>query len=198
MPADTDLTSPSTRERRHMATHPNTTEGRSESVSTVGDDGQADDAGAGGGPTTNTKTRALPRRTGLAVKIAGGCLIVAALAGVSGWQAYHAYHARAAQQQRNLFLRVASQGAVSLTTISHTEVDTDVRRILDSSTGTFHDYFQTRVQPFVEIVRKTQSTSQGTVTAAALESGTGDQATTLVAVSVKTSTSAAPQQDPRA
>jgi Mce-associated membrane protein len=36
------------------------------------------------------------------------------------------------------------------------------------------------------------------VTAAALESGTGDQATTLVAVSVKTSTTAAPQQEPRA
>jgi Mce-associated membrane protein len=182
MPADTDLTSASTRGRRYMATHPNTTEGRPESVSTAGDDDQADDAGAGGGPTTNTKPRALQSRTGLAVKIAGGFLIVAVLAGVTGWQAYHAYHARAAQQQRNLFLRVASQGAVNLTTISHTEVDTDVQRILDSSTGTFHDDFQTRAQPFVEIVRKAQSTSQGTVTAAALESGTGDQATTLVAI----------------
>jgi Mce-associated membrane protein len=198
MPAGTNLTSASTRERRHMATHPNTTEGRSESVSTVGDDDQADDAGAGGGPTTNTKTRALPRRTGLAVKIAGGCLIVAALAGVSGWQAYHAYHARAAHQQRDLFLRVASQGAVYLTTIRYIEVDTDVQRILDSSTGTFHDDFQTRAQPFVEIVRKAQSTSQGTVTAAALASGTGDQASALVAVSVKTSTSAAPQHERRA
>jgi Mce-associated membrane protein len=198
MPADTDLALASTRERRHMATHPTTTDGRPESVSTTGDDDHADDAGAGAGPPINTKSRALQRRIGLAVKIASGCLIVAALAGVTGWQAYHAYHARAAQQERDLFLRVASQGAVNLTTISHTEVDTDVQRILDSSTGTFHDDFQKRAQPFVEVVRKAQSTSQGTVTAAALESGTGDQATTLVAVSVKTSTTAAPQQEPRA
>jgi hypothetical protein len=86
MPTDTDLALASTRERRHMATYPNTTEGRPESVSTARDDDQADDGGAGGGPPVNTKTRALPRPTGLAVKIAGGCLIVAALAGVTGWQ----------------------------------------------------------------------------------------------------------------
>jgi Mce-associated membrane protein len=198
MPADSNPTLASARETRDTATQPNTTEDRPESVSTAADDDQADDAGANGDSPTNTKTGGLRRRTGLAVTIAGGFLIVAALAGATGWQAYHAYHAKAAEQQRNLFLRVASQGAVNLTTISHTEVDTDVQRILDSSTGTFHDDFQSRAQPFVDIVRKAQSTSQGTVTAAALESRRGDQATTLVAVAVKTSTRAAPQQEPRA
>ena len=198
MPADNNPTLASARETRDTAPQPNTTEDRPESVSTAADDDQADDAGANGDSPTNTKTRGLRCRTGLAVTIVGGFLIVAALAGVTGWQAYHAYHAKAAEQQRNLFLRVASQGAVNLTTISHTEVDTDVQRILDSSTGTFHDDFQSRAQPFVDIVRKAQSTSQGTVTAAALESGRGGQATTLVAVAVKTSTRAAPQQELRA
>jgi hypothetical protein len=70
MPADTDPALASARERRYMATHPNTTEGRPESVSTAGDDDQADDAGAGCGPPISTKTRAPHCRTGLAVKIA--------------------------------------------------------------------------------------------------------------------------------
>jgi Mce-associated membrane protein len=86
---------------------------------------------------------------------------------------------------------------VNLTTINYTEVDADVQRILDSATGTFHDDFQKRSQPFVDVVKQAQSKSEGTVAEAGLESETGDQARVLVAVSVKTSIAAAPDQDPR-
>jgi Mce-associated membrane protein len=88
-----------------------------------------------------------------------------------------------------------------LTTINYTEVDADIQRILDSSTGTFHDNFQKRSQPFVDVVKQAQSKSEGTVTAAGLESQNGDQAKVLVAVSVKVSmkmsNADAPEQAPR-
>jgi len=53
-------------------------------------------------------------------------------------------------------------------------------------------------QPFVDVVRQTQSKSVGTVTEAGVESESGDQAQVLVAVSVKTSNAGAAQQQPRA
>ncbi|WP_203457351.1 mammalian cell entry protein [Mycolicibacterium sp. CBMA 361] len=106
--------------------------------------------------------------------------------------AYTASRHQNADNTRNLFVEVAKQGAINLTTISYTEVDQDVRRILDSSTGIFHEDFQHRSQPFIDVVKQVRSTSTGTVTAAGLESQDGDQAQVLVAVEVKTATNGAP------
>jgi Mce-associated membrane protein len=129
--------------------------------------------------------------------IAAGLVVVAAVGGLAGWLGYRSYQAHEAAVQRNLYLQVARQAAVNLTTISYTEVDADVQRILDSATGSFYDDFQGRSQPFIDVVKQAQSKSEGTVTEAGLESETADQAQVLVAVSVKTSIAAAPEQDPR-
>lgn len=126
-----------------------------------------------------------------------GVLAVVALAGLAGWLGYRAYQAHLAAQQRELFVQVARQAAVNLTTISYTHADADVARILDSATGGFHDDFQKRSQPFIDVVKQAQSTSQGTVTAAGLESIAGDQAHVIVAISVKTSSAGVPEQEPR-
>ncbi len=123
---------------------------------------------------------------------------MAALGALVGWSGYRSYQADQAQQRRDLFLQVGRQAAVNLTTISHTEADADVQRILDSAIGSFHDDFQKRAPAFIEVVKQAQSTSEGTVTAAGLESETADQAQVLVAVSVKTSNAGAPEQAPRA
>jgi Mce-associated membrane protein len=116
---------------------------------------------------------------------------------LAGWLGYRGYQAREAQAQRNLYVQLARRAAVNLTTISYTEVDADVQRSLDSATGTFRDDFQKRSQPFVDVVKQAQSKSKGTVAEAGLESETGDRAQVLVAVSVRTSIAAAPDQDPR-
>jgi Mce-associated membrane protein len=123
--------------------------------------------------------------------------MVVALAGLGGWLGRQAYRIHQAAQQSNLFLQVARQGALNLTTVSYTEADADVRRILESSTGTFHDDFQKRSQPFIELVTKAQAKSEGTITEAGMESADGDQARVLLAVTVKTSDSNAHDQQPR-
>ncbi|WP_241010651.1 Mce protein [Mycobacterium camsae] len=117
-----------------------------------------------------------------------GAVVVAALAGLTGWLGYRAYQEREAQAQRDLFVQTARQGAVNLTTISYTEIDTDVQRILDLATGTFRDDFEHRSKPFMELVKVAQSVSEGTVTDAGLESQHGDSAQVLVAVAVKSRT----------
>ena len=97
-----------------------------------------------------------------------------------------------------MFLQVGRHAALDLTTISAANADTDVARILDSSTGTFHDDWAQRAPAFVGVVKKAQSKSEGSVTAAALESVESDRARVLVAVAVKTSTVDAPEEKPRA
>lgn len=83
---------------------------------------------------------------------------------------------------------------MNLTTISYTEADKDVQRILESSTGAFHDDFQKRSTPFIKVLQQVQSTSTGTVTEAGLQSQSGETAQVLVATSVKVTNAGAPEQ----
>jgi Mce-associated membrane protein len=126
-----------------------------------------------------------------------GLVVVLALAGLTGWLGYRSYQVHQTEQRHQLFLQTARQAALNLTTISHTEVDADVQRILDSATGNFYDDFQQRSKPFVEVVRQAQSTSVGNITADGVETENADGAQVLVAVTVKTSTSASADQQPR-
>jgi Mce-associated membrane protein len=122
-----------------------------------------------------------------------GAVVVVVFAGLVGWLGYRTYQSNEAAQQRQLFLRVARESAVDVTTIKHTEVEADVQRILDLSTGPFYDDFSKRRQPFIDLIKHEKSTSQGTITEAGLLSVTGDSARALVAVSVKLSTAEAPE-----
>lgn len=124
--------------------------------------------------------------------------IVVLLSGLGGWLGFRMHQSHQAEQQRNLFVEVARQGALNLTTINYTQVGADVQRILDSATGTFYDDFQKRSQPFIEVVKKAQSKSEGSIVAAGLQSETGDQAQVLVAVNVNTSVAGAAEPEPRA
>lgn len=129
-------------------------------------------------------------RTGLAV--------VVALSALVGWLGFQDYKTQKAVAQRQHFLDAAKQGALNLTTIDWQHADTDVRRIMDGATGEFYNDFANRSQPFVDVLKQAKAASVGTVTAAGLESQTGDTAQALVSVAVKTSNSAAAEQVPRA
>jgi Mce-associated membrane protein len=120
--------------------------------------------------------------------LVAGAVVVATLAGLAGWLGYRAYEKHEAEARRALFVQTARQGAVNLTTINYTEVETDVHRIIDSATGAFRDEFEQRSQPFIQVVKAAQSKSEGTVSEAGLESQQGDSARVLVAVAVKSRT----------
>jgi Mce-associated membrane protein len=136
--------------------------------------------------------------SGIALALVFGVMMVVGLAALTGWLGFRTYQSQQAQAQRSLFLEVGRQGALNLTTISYTEADADVARILDSATGAFRDDFQKRSQPFIQVVKQAQSKTEGTITAAGLESVNGDSAQVLVAVSVKTTNAGAPEQQPHA
>lgn len=127
-----------------------------------------------------------------------GVLFLVSLATVTGWLGFQAHQARQKAALSTEFVQVGRQEALNLTTISWQSAEADVQRILESATGVFYDEFSQRSQPFVEVVKKAQSTSMGTISAAGLQSSTDTEALVLVAVSVKTTNVEAPQEGQRA
>lgn len=123
-----------------------------------------------------------------------GLVVVVALAILGGWFGFRIHQSQQGQDQRNQFLQVARQGALNLTTIDWQHADADVHRILDGATGEFYDDFAKRSQPFIEAVQQSKAKTVGTVVEAGLMSATTDTAQALVAVSVQTTNSIAPDQ----
>jgi Mce-associated membrane protein len=171
----------------------------------MADDADATDTDTLGQPTAldepgpvGPAERRSARRHPLRLSFTAVLLIVAALGALAGWLGFRANESDQRARERAMFLAGARQGALNLTTISYTEVDADIKRILDSATGEFYDDFQKRSQPFVEVVEQAQSKSQGTITEAGLESIEGDTAQALVSVAVMTSNAGAAEQQPRA
>jgi Mce-associated membrane protein len=134
------------------------------------------------------RRRATPRFSRAGAALTAAVALVVAVGGLAGWLGYLAYQKHEAGAKRDLFIQVARQGAVNLTTINYTQVDADVQRIIDLSTGAFRDDFEQRSKPFIDVVKAAQSKSEGTVTDAGLESERGDSAQVLVAIAVKSRT----------
>lgn len=161
------------------------------------DDSAAPNEDANTDPDSAADVSSDKRRSPVRIAIVLGVVTVVALGTLAGWFGYRIHQSLQAQHQRDLLVRVARQGALNLTTIDYQHADADVQRVLDSATGGFYDDFSHRSKPFIEVVKKAQSTSVGTITEAGMESQSGNEAQVLVAVSVKTSNLGAAEQDPR-
>lgn len=166
-------------------------DGETTDVSAAGDD--ADALSSGDDPEA-----AETSPSGVRLAVVFGLVSVLALSGAGSWLGWRAYQDHQAQAQRSLFLQTGRQAALNLTTIDYSQAEADVQRILDSATGAFYDDFQRRSPAFVNVVQQARSKSEGTITAAGLESEHGDQARVLVAVTVKSSNAAAADQPLRA
>ena len=121
-----------------------------------------DDAATGSALEKTTMRRLSPVVQGALVGIA----VLLTLSGLVGWLAYRTHQSQQAQEQRQLFLQVGRQGALNLTTIDYSRVDTDIQRVLDSATGAFHDDFQRESPAFAQVVKQAQSKSEGSITEA--------------------------------
>lgn len=95
------------------------------------------------------------------------------------------------------FVDFAEEFALSLMSISADSADSDVQRILDQSTGGFHDDFAQQRAEFVKITQDSAVTTTATVGAAGLDSLDGDQAQVLVAATSKVTNNAGADQAPK-
>ena len=127
--------------------------------------------------------------------------VIAALAlllALVGWLGWRDVELRRAEHLRAAMLQAAREGLLALTTIDHEQVDDDVRRILDTSTGELREDFLKRAESFKEAAREARSKSAATVTASAVESVDGENGRVLVTLAVMTSNRGVPEQRPKA
>lgn len=95
------------------------------------------------------------------------------------------------------YVDYAKQFTVWLTSLSPASADSDVQRIIDGSTGAFHDDFVKQGSDFRKVVVQSNVTSQGAVKSAGLESVNGSTAHVLVAATSKVTNNTGAAQDPR-
>jgi serine/threonine protein kinase, bacterial len=95
------------------------------------------------------------------------------------------------------YVDYAKQFAVWLTSLSPQTADSDIQRIIDGSTGSFHDDFARKSSDLKKSVVDSNVTTQGSVNSAGLDSINGSSAGVLVATTSKVINSAGAEQDPR-
>lgn len=132
-----------------------------------------------------------PRRGWWRVLFAGLVVLLA----IAGWRDMQV---RRDEDVREQMLQAGRAGLIALTTVDHEQVDNDVQRILDASTGSFRDDFEQRADGFKDAARKAESKSVGTVSEAAIESADRDEGRVLVAMTVMTTNRGVPEQQPQA
>lgn len=95
------------------------------------------------------------------------------------------------------FVDAARDGIVALLSIDHTRARADVQRVLDLSTGQFHDDFTRSADDFVKTAEDSKAVTVGTVNLAALEKIEGERAVVLIAATSEVSNVNGASQDPR-
>jgi Mce-associated membrane protein len=111
----------------------------------------------------------------VAALLTGICL---AVTGLMVWQ-----HTRVAAERAEdrRFVDAARDGVTALLSMDHTRAQADVQRVLDLSTGEFHDDFARTADDFVKTAVDSKAVTTGTINAAALDLVEGDRGTVLVA-----------------
>ncbi|MEZ0366376.1 serine/threonine-protein kinase [Mycobacterium sp. pUA109] len=142
-------------------------------------------------------TPAMRRRGGAVAALIAAVLMLLAVASFAGWQGIGLVTAEAAKRddaaQRDDAVKAAKEVAVMLTTVNWQTIDQDSQRVLDNTTGEFHDHYANASVPLRQLIVDNKSVSTATVTAVGVESISADQATVLVAVTQKSSSSVSPQ-----
>jgi Mce-associated membrane protein len=147
----------------------------------------------------STRRRLSPRRKWTAVGIyLVVVVVIVGLLGASGYMTWKHRVAVSDRQHRAEFVAAARQSFVTLTTMDFNHAKEDVQRVIDNSTGPFKTDFQSQAADFIKTVEQSKVVTKGTVSAAAVESMTGDSAVVLVAATSQVTNAAGAQQEPRA
>ncbi|MDR7171884.1 Mce-associated membrane protein [Nocardia kruczakiae] len=139
--------------------------------------------------------RHIRRRT---AGVAIAAIVLCAGLGGSGYMMWRHHDVTAKQHREAEFVAAARQGVTTLTSLDFNHAADDVKRVLDDSTGSFRNDFQSRADDFAKVIQQSKVATQGRVNAAAVQSMTDDSAVVLVAATSEVTNSAGARQEPRA
>lgn len=129
--------------------------------------------------------------------IAAAGLLAGAFAAVIALMLWQHGRVSAQRARDGEFVAAARAGVVALLSIDHSHAKQDVQRVLDLSTGSFRDDFQSHADDFVMTAEKSNAVTLGSVSAAALEWAQADSGVVLVAASSQVTNSNGARDDPR-
>lgn len=124
-------------------------------------------------------------------------LAIGALVTTSTLMVIHLREVNAHQQRVAEFEAAARQGVVTVMTLDYNHVDEDVQHIIDNSTGDFKKDFQDASEDFKKTARDSKVITEASVSAAAVESMSDNDAVVLVAAVTKVTNAAGAKQEQR-
>ncbi|HEX5253139.1 MAG TPA: hypothetical protein VFW69_04565 [Mycobacterium sp.] len=124
-------------------------------------------------------------------------VLICAFVAASGYMVWQRHETTERKQRAANFIAGARQGVINLTSMDFNKAKEDVQRVIDSSTGPFHDDFQARAKDFTTVVEQSKVVTQGTVNAAAVQTINGDFALVLVAATSHITNAAGAKDEPR-
>lgn len=124
-------------------------------------------------------------------------LLAITLGSLTAYNIHRIARTEAVQAREETILRVARQGVLNVTTLSHESIDADIKRLIDSSTGEYRRQFEGRSSTFRDMVAESAVASEGTITEAGIESSEETSGKALVAVRAEVSNKAAPEGEQR-
>lgn len=139
-------------------------------------------------------------RLGRVLRWAGAVVIVlliGALIATGVWIVVQHRQVQAHQQRTAEFEAAARQGVVTLMSLDYNKVDDNVKAIVDNSTGDFKKDFESAADDFKKTARESKAVTEASVSAAAVESSTDNDAVVLVAATTKVTNAAGAKQEPR-
>lgn len=129
--------------------------------------------------------------------VAGVALLIGAGLTLTALMLWRHGQAVAERAQDRASIDAARDGVVALLSIDHTRANDDVQRVLDLSTGRFHEDFARDADDFVKTAVDAQAVTKGAVSAAALQSVQDGRGVVLVAASSKVTNASGAREDPR-
>lgn len=182
------------------ATTPLDVDDEDEDVADAGD-GSADDALASD-VASESLAVAPSRRRGrrLPWTVVAASLVVIATLTLLGLSGFFLYHHRQSEKVRQLaaeYSAAGRQSVVTLMSLDFSKAKDDVQRIIDNSTGSFKDDFESQAKDFVKVAQDSKVVTEVTVSSSAVEQMDDNSAVVLVSASSRVTNAAGAKQEPR-
>jgi Mce-associated membrane protein len=124
-------------------------------------------------------------------------IAVLALVATSAFFLYQDRQAEVLREQQSEFAEAARQGVVNLMSLDFNNAQADIQRVIDGTTGEFHDDFASSTNDFMTVMKESKVVTTATVSATAVETMSDDSAVVLVAATSQVANSVSMQANPR-
>jgi Mce-associated membrane protein len=132
-----------------------------------------------------------------AVAIPVAILVLCGTLFASGYFIKQHQEAVALRDLKSQFETGARQDVVNLMSLNFNSAQVDLQRVIDSTSGQFHEDFQKSAKDFLSVMKESKVVTTASVSAVAVESMTQDSAVVLVAAVSQVANTASGQPTPR-